>query len=200
MFVPTRLNRTRKRAASSFARRCGTSTRCRVLVALLAPSTLGACNLSVPEFDSVSGGATGGGSGGVSVTLSASADDTGSAESYSPDPNACVAPCSIPADCCKGTRPSITTGLEADDAGCPSDDYPNNWTCVSGHCRHGGCSTTADCIVPGLECMVVDLVGFCVFPCDETTPCPDVNGNGTPDTVCTGEADNLATFCEPPAS
>jgi hypothetical protein len=77
-----------------------------------------------------------------------------------PDDQPCAAPECDSGDlsaCCAGVQPS------ADDTGgdgaalpedCPGSAYPNNWTCVSGQCVHGGCSTDADCGHPMLACAI----------------------------------------------
>ena len=89
----------------------------------------------------MSSGATGG---------DASSGDGGT-DGYTPDPVACVNPScdtGIVANCCVGIQPSVTTGLEADDAGCPSNEYPNNWSCDGNdNCVHGGCFSDTDCNV-----------------------------------------------------
>ncbi len=203
MFVPIRLKLANARGRISGMGSSETLAGPWALIALFVASGLVACIVNVPEFQPEPSGTDP--TTTPTATASVTADDTGAAESYTPDGEACVAAeCEDAADCCVGVQPTVTTGLVADDAGCPSKVYPNNWDCVlgvdTGHCEHGGCSSTADCIVPGLECHQIDDVGFCVRFCDENTPCPDLDGDGQPDTLCTGVADDDVAFCEQPLS
>lgn len=135
-------------------------------------------------------GSSSGGSGG------------GGTEDYTPDAVACINPScdtGVVANCCVGIQPEVTTGLEADDAGCPSNSFPNNWSCDGNDfCVHGGCQTDIDCnsAETGLSCKAVGTVGYCVLPCVNDTDCPDLDGNGHSDMLCTGDADDLTEFCE----
>lgn len=160
-----------------------------------------ACSVEVPGFQpgGTGSGSAGSGGGGGTTSGGSSSSDGGETENYVPDPVACVSPsCVSPADCCVGIQPSVTTGLEADDAGCPSNEFPNNWSCETGLCVHGGCTSDSDCNLynSGLEYVVVGSTGFCVLPCVQDADCPDLDGNGFPDTLCTGQADDLSGFCE----
>lgn len=91
---------------------------------------------------------------------------------FTPDEEPCAVPsCDTgdPANCCVGIRPS--NALTADDAGCPSNSYPNNWTCdpQTDACVHGGCGSDADCGYWLLKCLdPADVSGttkFCVQSC-----------------------------------
>ena len=192
MHLPTRL-RFRGPVVSSR----GVATLLPLLMAM--GLALVACNVEVPGFQPGGTGSGSGGGGTTSTSTSGGSSDDGATEDYEPDPVACVNPgCNDAADCCVGIQPSLTTGLEADDAGCPSNEFPNNWSCETGMCVHGGCSFDTDCNLynSGLECKDIGGIGHCVLPCDQQTPCPDLDGNGSPDMLCTGEADDETEFCE----
>lgn len=88
------------------------------------------------------------------------------------------------ADCCED-REEL--------ANCPEGPYPNFWTCVNGDCRNDGCLDQSDCIISGLDCLVVNLIGYCVVPCvvvDDIDPCSDL----LPGTHCVGMS-TTSNFC-----
>lgn len=150
------------------------------------------------------------GSGSASATGSATGDDTGPATGDDTGPGTddgpatdtgsgsesgtggggdsgvCVAACREDADCCPFGA-----------IGCPSEDYPNNWTCVEGACQFGGCSESAECtsIIPigDPECLAVSGVGACVEPCEDDGDCPPASG-----TECVGMADDGTMYCTTP--
>lgn len=97
---------------------------------------------------------------------------------FEPDPIECSVPTCTnltnqydPAGCCEGLQPSE----ETDDNACPSDVYPNNWTCdQQGNCLHGGCSSDDDC--PGsMKCLDPEeeatAMSFCVKTCEDNADC-----------------------------
>lgn len=97
---------------------------------------------------------------------------------FEPDPIECTLPTCTnltnqydPAGCCEGLQPSTDT----DGTACPSDVYPNNWTCdLEGNCVHGGCTSHDDC--PGsMQCLdpEEDSTGalFCVKTCEDDADC-----------------------------
>ena len=90
--------------------------------------------------------------------------------------------CVVAADCCPGRVP-VETGDAPD---CPSSSYPNNWTCNSGSCEHGGCSSDSDCILDGFTCESVtgSSVDACVVLCDDDDDCLEAN---MPGTKCIGQ-------------
>lgn len=124
---------------------------------------------------------------------STATDDSGSDDSESdgtagdttggPDAGTCAMGCEEAIDCCP---------LGAVD--CPSETYPDNWSCVENVCVFGGCSTNDDCesgVNPGQSCHEVDGTGVCFDPCAENNDC---EGEAT----CTGVADDGMMFCELP--
>lgn len=84
-----------------------------------------------------------------------------------------------PADCCAPGAP-----------GCPSNAYPNNYTCVGGACLNPQCKSTADCTAksPKLDCFTNVGVSDCAFAC--TT-----DGDCTAPQTCMGKDDNGKKFC-----
>lgn len=145
---------------------------------------------------------TGGGDGGDAgsgTTGSESADETGDDPTYTPDPIACTPhTCVDAADCCVGAQPALP-------GACPSADWPNNWTCSSGTCVHGGCSANADCIVPDFDCVNLGTVSQCVAVCeddDDCTEAEDDNDNdlshAMPGTECIGTAAGGVQYCLQP--
>lgn len=138
----------------------------------------------------------------TATTLTSSVTETPTTTGYEPDEQPCDMPkfCNVAADCCEG---------EVHEGGpCPGTAYPNNWTCEQDGsqkvCKHGGCTTSADCtdIFPGYTCMVLDIdnVGHCVAPCSVDDDC---NGKGTykhnlPGTQCVGESTAGPKFCLEP--
>lgn len=137
-----------------------------------------------------------GGSGTGSGTTSGAATASDGADNESgivPDPVECTVPTCTnmtgqydPAGCCEGLQPSA----ETDDSTCPSDVYPNNWTCDgSGNCVHGGCTSDSDCPA-SMTCLDPeedsDDIGFCVKTCEETLEVPDPCNYAYTGTMCTG--------------
>ncbi|GEM_PF-1676907 len=116
---------------------------------------------------STSSGSTGSGS-------ESTGGDTGGGEGY----GECQAGCMADADCCPPGTP-----------GCPSENYPNNWTCTDGLCVFGGCENNDDCGNPNLECHPFDGVGACFDPCGNDADC----GFGT---MCIGMSDNGIKSCQ----
>jgi len=75
---------------------------------------------------------------------------------------------------------------------CPSDEYPNNWTCADNLCVFGGCAGDNDCpnLPLGQECHEIDGVGTCFVPCGNDLECA-----AQPGTSCDGVADDDAMYC-----
>jgi hypothetical protein len=91
----------------------------------------------------------------------------------------CAPPCAVAADCC-------TPG----DPACPSNKYPNNFTCVGGACQQPQCATTADCTAesPKLDCFALSGTNSCAFACA-------VDGDCNAPQTCSGKDDNGKKFC-----
>ena len=102
-----------------------------------------------------------------------------------PTAGVCAATCENADDCCP---------LGA--LGCPSGDYPNNWSCEDGFCAFGGCSEDAECtdlLDPNSECHPISGIGTCFEPCREDGDCMMLLGA---DGTCTGMADDGTMYCE----
>ena len=89
--------------------------------------------------------------------------------------------CAVAADCCPGRVPGAGNA-----PGCPSLSYPNNWTCNSGTCQHGGCSSDSDCVLDGFTCEAVagSSIDACVVLCADDDDCFEAN---MPGTRCSGQ-------------
>jgi len=123
-------------------------------------------------------------------------EGTGSTGSTTEDPTEdpteggggfCALGCSEAADCCADGVPD-----------CPSDAYPNNWSCNAGFCEFGGCSTDDECtmggILEGWECHELGGVGGCVNPCADDDACEAM----VPGWTCSFEYDDGTKGCAPP--
>lgn len=122
------------------------------------------------------------GSGGGTTTATSGASTTsatGSTGTGAPVYGTCAPPCAVAADCC-------TPG----DPACPSNKYPNNFTCVGGACQQPQCATTADCTAesPKLDCFALSGTNSCAFACA-------VDGNCNAPQTCSGKDDNGKKFC-----
>lgn len=137
-------------------------------------------------------GGSGSGTTGAASTTSNSDGADDESHGFQPDPVECSVPTCTditgtydPAGCCQGLQPSTDT----DDSACPSNTYPNNWTCDgSGNCIHGGCMEDGDC--PGsMRCLDPDedaaTISFCVTTCETT---PDSCNYGVTGLLCSGVA------------
>lgn len=96
-------------------------TTCLIIASLLAAISTVACVVGPDgEFESVSG-ATGGTGG------------TTTGDPFAPDPVPCdPAPvCTNASECCTLNQPPVSLVSYA----CASDNFPNNWRCVSGECK-----------------------------------------------------------------
>lgn len=128
------------------------------------------------DFESLSGGTYGDVSG-VDGSDGGGNDDS----SFPPLPLECdydlganplgESACTVDADCC--APPVVSLGFA-----CPSDAYPNNWSCESNVCvqrsstiADKGCSNDADCLFPGFICATMSGIGHCVAPCESTADC-----------------------------
>jgi len=118
---------------------------------------------------------TGGGMGGMSTTTGGGMGGSGGSAPY----GYCAPPCTTPAECCPANTP-----------GCPSNQYPNNYTCKDGSCRSPQCATTSDCTAEGptKDCFMVDGEKSCKFACSTDTDC------NAPQT-CIGVDDNGKKYC-----
>ena len=124
--------------------------------------------------------ATGTGGSSTSATTSTGAGSiTSSTATGGPVYGICAPPCMIAADCC-------TPG----DPACPSNKYPNNYTCLGGACQSPQCATMSDCTAesPKLDCFALSGTNSCAFACALDTDC------NAPQT-CSGKDDNGKKFC-----
>ncbi len=129
---------------------------------------------------------TSGGSATSDGDTTAATDGSGSSGD-APTAGVCVATCREDQDCCPFGA-----------LGCPSEDYPNNWSCDEGFCAFGGCSEDAECIDlldPSQECHPISGIGTCFEPCREDGDCAMLLGR---DGTCTGVADDGSMYCEVP--
>lgn len=125
-----------------------------------------------------SGGApatsTAAGTGGGASTSSASSTGTGMATlGY------CTKPCGTVVDCCP-----------VGSVGCPSNMYPNNYSCDKSACKAPQCATTADCaaVDPTQECLVLPGFNACSATCKSDGEC-------TAPATCSGVDNNGKKYC-----
>jgi hypothetical protein len=127
------------------------------------------------------GGAT---STAASTTGSGSSSGSSSASSSSggAGPGHCKKGCAKPLDCCP-------QGM----VGCPSNIYPNNFTCDKGVCGSPQCSVKADCTfggqLPQYDCAVIGGFHACIEPCTLDADC------GNP-SKCIGVDDSMKKYCK----
>lgn len=126
----------------------------------------------------------------TSVTTGGSEADTTGGTGGESGGGLCVLlqkPCTETAKCCEGGEFS----------GCLGQNYPNNWSCVSGFCEHAGCDpmSDTDCtnLLPGFECHVVNGKGQCVAPCTSNIDCSETFTLS--DLQCTGMSPK-GSFCQ----
>ncbi|WP_437971555.1 hypothetical protein WMF04_20580 [Sorangium sp. So ce260] len=121
------------------------------------------------------GGAGGAGTGGAGGTGAGGAGTGGATYGY------CAKGCTTPADCCAPGQ-----------GNCPSDSYPNNYTCDNGICGAPQCASHNDCTNGGLDptkqCVPSGGVNGCVTPCTLDTDCPGTS-------KCIGTDDTGNKFC-----
>lgn len=134
----------------------------------------GASTSSTTATSGSGGGATTGASGSSTSATTGSSTGTGA-----PVYGTCAPPCAVAANCC-------TPG----DPACPSNTYPNNWTCTGGACQQPQCATTADCTAesPKLDCFALSGTNSCAFACA-------VDGDCKAPQTCSGKDDNGKKFC-----
>ena len=131
-------------------------------------------------------GSDGDGSGTASDTGRGTAQDSGSGGSTGEEPavGVCVAACEAAEDCCPFGA-----------LGCPSDEYPNNWSCAEGACQLGGCESDQDCetfpLPSAQECLEVAGVGACLDVCESDQDC--FIGS-----ECVGTTDDGTMYCTTP--
>lgn len=135
-----------------------------------ASGTGGAGAATTSTSSSASGGGDAGGGGGSAGGNAAS--------------GYCAKGCSMRADCCP---------MGATD--CPSDRYPNNWTCESdGICGPPQCAAKEDCTAmgtqPDYDCVSISGSRTCAGICLLDTDCTAPNR-------CTGVADDMTKYCQP---
>ncbi|KIG14309.1 Endo-1,4-beta-xylanase A precursor [Enhygromyxa salina] len=78
---------------------------------------------------------------------------------------------------------------------CPSDNYPNNWSCsAQGVCEFGGCANDDDCggLLQSQECHPIGDLPTCFEPCANDADCAL-----QPGTTCSGVADDDVKYCAP---
>ena len=130
----------------------------------------------------------------VATTSGPSTDaDTGSGSSGLADsttgeavpmgPPKCTKTCIVPGECCP-------PGVE----GCPSSDYPNNWTCVDDLCVDPQCASDAEC--GGGACLTIFGLNSCATPCSEDGDCAVISDIA----ACAGMADDGQGFCIEPCT
>jgi hypothetical protein len=121
-----------------------------------------------------------------------SGDTTSAGDSSGPGP--CEPKeCQTAADCCRDELPGPLA------PGCPGNKYPNNWSCVSGECVHGGCDVNgSDCdIVPGMTCLSIAGTGQCVVPCNNDTDCETIGHMKGAECITTAPP-NPVSYCVQP--
>lgn len=91
----------------------------------------------------------------------------------------CAKPCTMAADCCPVGEPN-----------CPSNQYPENYTCVKGACVDPQCMSTIDCTSQNakLDCFTIAGVSDCAFACMTDADC-------TAPLTCIGKDDNGKKYC-----
>ncbi len=119
-------------------------------------------------------------SDGVASSSGAADDSSGGAPA---GPPVCTKMCTFPGECCP-------PGAE----GCPSTEYPFNYTCPETLCILTGCQSDEDC--GGLTCLTVFGVGECVQTCAADADCAGVSDIA----VCTGVDDAGASYCLEPCN
>jgi hypothetical protein len=95
----------------------------------------------------------------------------------------CTKPCGTVGDCCP-----------AGSMGCPSNSYPNNYTCDKGACKSPECATTADCsaLDPAQDCLALSGFKTCVDACAK-------DGDCKAPATCSGLDDNGKKYCLAPS-
>ncbi|WP_437633703.1 hypothetical protein [Sorangium sp. So ce854] len=131
------------------------------------------------------GGDGAGGDGAGGAGGDGGAGGHGGAGGAEPRSRYCAKRCDAPADCCP-------VGA----SNCPSDTYPNNWTCDAGVCVAPQCSTKVDCATAGSssdsDCLPVGGRMACVRTCTAGEDC------GVAGAECSGRAANGAMYCQFP--
>lgn len=167
------------------------TARLAIATALVAAATVACVVGPHGEFESVSGGTGGtGGTGGGST-----------GDPFAPSPVACdPAPaCTSASGCCTLNQPPVSLVPYA----CASDNFPNNWRCVSGDCKQQwasnenpiGCDPAitdqTECRVTGFTCQEINDVGHCVATCTTNADCAETYG--MPHATC--ESVDGVDFC-----
>lgn len=142
-------------------------------------SGTGGASTSSTTSTSGSGGGTTTGTSGSSTSATTGVGSSTSTSTGGPVYGTCAPPCAVAADCC-------TPG----DPACPSNKYPNNFTCVGGACQQPQCATTADCTAesPKLDCFALSGTNSCAFACS-------LDGDCNAPQTCSGKDDNGKKFC-----
>jgi hypothetical protein len=98
------------------------------------------------------------GTGGEATASSSSASSSSGGPVY----GYCTKPCGTVADCCP-----------AGSMGCPSNMYPNNYSCDKSACKAPQCASTADCaaVDPTQECLVLPGFNACSATCKNDGEC-----------------------------
>lgn len=147
------------------------------LVLCVAPVTVMGCSIGPGgSFESLSGG-----SGGEDGQGEAADDESGFPPGaacefeYGANPVGKTA-CNDAGDCC--ASPLVATSL-AGAAGCPSNTFPNDWSCVEGECLNPGCTQDLDCrnlmANDAWICAEINDVGHCVVSCTDDPDCEAEN-------------------------
>lgn len=91
----------------------------------------------------------------------------------------CRKSCDVPAMCCPGGAP-----------GCPSSDYPNNYSCVDSICSTPECSGDGDC-EDGFSCVTLEGLSQCLVTCGDGSDCSPAGANAE----CIGFLDDGSGYC-----
>ncbi len=144
-------------------------------------ATGGGSTTSAAETTSVGTTTGAGGAGGASVTSSSSTSTATASSTGTGMPAAgyCTKPCGTVIDCCP-----------AGAMDCPSNMYPNNYTCDKSACKSPQCATTADCTAqdPKQDCLTLSGFKSCSNTCASDGEC-------TAPATCSGMDDNGKKYC-----
>lgn len=150
-----------------------------------ASTTTGSGGATSTSAATTSSTASAGGAGGSSATTTTGASSSSSSAASSSSSSGmpvlgyCTKPCGTVADCCP--QGAIN---------CPSNMYPNNYTCDKNACKSPECATTADCaaIDPKQDCLAEQGFNSCATTCVN-------DGDCLAPATCSGVDDNNKKYC-----